>query len=512
MLLFSLSKKIGRTILFFLPIIILSGFQIVLLVLYGESIIAIDMYVNLLTTSASEAKELLGNLLGAISVIVILYLPLLVAAIIMYINKRYVGVKRRRHMRVASYVLLIIGTILFFITVLFTEGFMPRRELFPYNVAENLVTAIRRTNMSMHYHTTSREFNYSPVMTRDKDMPEVFVIVIGETSRAENWELFGYDRPTNPRLKQREGVYAFPKVLTEINTTHKAVPMLLSYLLPENFGDSVAYTKSIFSAFNNVGYRTAFLSNQKRNHSYLDNYGEEAQLAEFISDRGGTMRDINLIGAMNEIIDKSPSHKVFIVLHTYGSHFEYRKRYPSDMAYFTPDINSGATRFNREQLLNAYDNTIRYTDALLDGVIESLDNLDIPATMIFVSDHGEDIFDDERERFLHSSPTPTAHQIHVPMVIWLSKEFEDIHPDIVNALRNNKDKNIASTSSLFHTILDITGVRSPYYDATYSVASPKFTPRPRKYLNDYNESVPLTKSGIHQQDIEVFKKRNIDYE
>lgn len=512
MLLFSLSKKIGRSILFFIPVIIFAGFQIVLLVLYGESIIAIDMYVNILTTSVSEARELLGNLMGAISLIIMLYAPLLAAAIIMTVRKRYVGVIRRRHMRCVSYGLITVGGVLFLCSVFFTERFMPRRELFPYNVAENFVTAIRRTNMSMHYHTKSRNFSYSPVMTRDKDMPEVFVIVIGETSRAENWELFGYDRPTNPLLKERDGLYAFPKVLSEINTTHKAVPMLLSYLVPENFGDSIAYTKSIFSAFNNVGYRTAFLSNQKRNHSYIDYYGEEAQLAHFISDNGGIMPDHNLLSEMNDIIIKSPASKVFIVLHTYGSHFEYRKRYPAEMAYFTPDINSGAKRTNRKHLMNAYDNTIRYTDAFLAGVINSLDTLNIPAAMIYVSDHGEDIFDDDRERFLHSSPTPTAHQLHVPMVIWLSDEFHNLHPDMASALTENRNKNISSTSSLFHTVLDLTGIRTPYYDPTYSLASFSFMEKPRMYLNDYNESVPLLKSGIRQQDIEVFENINIDFE
>lgn len=510
--LMSLTKKTGRAILLFIPVIIFCVFQIVLLALYGESIVAIDMYVNVMTTSVAEASELLGNLWVAVVAVIVVYSPAIIAGIIMRIKCRYAALRRRLLLRKVSYAVMGFGLLAFIFAIIFADEFMPRREIFPYNVVENMVTAIRRTNESMHYHNTSRTFTYSPVMTRDKDETEVYVVVIGETSRAENWQLFGYDRPTNPRLSQREGLYTFPKVLTEINTTHKAVPMLLSYLQPENFGDSVAHTRSVFSAFNNLGYRTAFLSNQRRNHSYIDYYGEEAQFSEFISDIGGPMRDFNLLDPMKQIIESSPNNKVFIVLHTYGSHFEYRKRYPAEMAVFTPDVNSNANRFNKNQLINAYDNTIVYTDALLDSIIGSLDRLDVPSAMLYVSDHGEDIFDDDRERFLHSSPTPTFHQIHVPMVIWLSEKFRERHPDKAKSLAANRNRNIASTSALFHTVLDLTGVKSPFYDATYSIASPMFTEHSPVYLNDYNESVPLKKSGLREQDFEIFKKYNIRYE
>lgn len=508
-LLISLSRNVGRSILFFFPIMFFGAFQIVLFFLYGESIIAIDMYVNILTTSVSEATELLGNLLQAIFTVCILYLPIIGVGIYLKVKHRYVDLSRRLILRKVSYGLLIAGGVCYAGALIFAEEFKPRRELFPYNVIENLGTAIYRTNESMHYHTTSQDFSYEPVMTRDKDEKEVYVIVLGETSRADNWELFGYDRPTNPRLSNRDGLIAFPKVLTEINTTHKAVPMLLSYLTPENFGDSVAHTRSIFSAFNDLGYRTAFLSNQRRNHSYIDYFGKEAQYARFISDNSGPVYDFNLIEPMKKVIRESTNSKVFIVLHTYGSHFEYRKRYPAEMAFFTPDILSGASKQNRDQLINAYDNTIRYTDVLLDSIIGSLDELNIPSAMIYLSDHGEDIYDDDRGRLLHSSPTPTYYQLHVPFIAWMSDEFRDSHPELIKALSRNSGKNIASTSSLFHSILDMTGVHSPFYDPTLSLFSDKFTEKPRIYLNDYNEAVPLSKSGIRKEDDRILKSKNL---
>ena len=108
------------------------------------------------------------------------------------------------------------------------------------------------------------------------------MVVIGETARAANWQLFGYGRETNPRLSRRSGLIAMPHTLSEINTTHKSVPMLLSYLDSENFGDSVAHTRSFFEAFNGAGYSTAFISNQRRNGSYIEFYGDEAQKHIFL--------------------------------------------------------------------------------------------------------------------------------------------------------------------------------------------------------------------------------------
>lgn len=510
--LISLSEKVGRSILFFFPIMFFGAFQIVLLFLYGESIIAIDMYINVLTTSVTEATELLDNLKGAIFVVVLMYIPAIVAAIIMVVKKI-----RARHatlitVRRISFVIIGVGIIFFFISLLFVSNFKARRELFPYNVIENLGTAIKRTNESMHYYNTSSLFSYHPTATRDKDLKEVFVLVIGETSRADNWQLFGYDRPTNPKLSARSNIITFDKAVTEINTTHKAVPMLLSYLSPENFGDSVAYTKSIFSAFNDLGYTTAFISNQRRNRAYIDFYGEEAQKCTFLTDGGGPQEDLNLVVAMKNILDNSSNNKIFIVLHTYGSHFEYKNRYPDDMAFFTPDSKSEASLSNRKELINAYDNTIRYTDAVLDSVITTLENLDAVSTMVYVSDHAEDIFDDKRNRFLHSSPTPTYYQIHVPMLIWMSDKFITEHPEMFANAEKNANKNIATTTSMFHTLLQIAGIRSKHFDEINSIVSDKFTEQPRRYLNDYNEAVPLSESGLRDLDFKMFKEKGISYE
>lgn len=502
-------RRQGVTILCELPVAVLCAFQIVLLYLYGEGIIAIDMFMNVFTTNPGEVGELLGNLKLALVTVVLIYLPPIVIAIYFCVRKKYSTARQQRLARYTGLVMAAAGVIVMAVTMIAVPGYKMSRELFPYNVTLNLVTSVTRTNEAMGYHLTATSFSYEPTMTRPKDSTEVYVFVIGETARAADWQLFGYDRPTNPRLSVRRNIFPFGKTLSQINTTHKSVPMLMSYLTSDNYGDNVARTRSVFSAFNDCGYQTVFVSNQRRNHSYIDFYGEEARTAIFLTDRGGPHDDIDLAGQLEKTIASSPSHKIFVILHAYGSHFEYRNRYTAEEAYFKPEHNSEASKLNRRQLVNAYDNTIRHTDLVLDSIISVLDRTSALSAMIYVSDHGEDIFDDGRERFLHSSPVPTYWQLHVPMLVWLSDKFIEQYPQKADALRANADSQVSSSRSAFHTLLDIAGINSPYFDSKAALTAADYTEVPHTYLNDYNESIPLRYSGLRDSDFVQLKNKGL---
>lgn len=509
LMIMSLWRRTGLTLVLCFVLSVLAAFQMVLLFLYGESIIAIDMYTNLFTTNVTEATELLGNLKIALVVVFILYLPPLGMGIYFMVRKLRCGARTLVRAGQAGAVCMVIGVICMAAAYVFTDTYSPRREMFPYNVIENLVTALRRNSESRQYHLTAAPFSYGATPTRDKNLREIYVLIIGETSRAANWQLMGYDRPTNPDLSERDNVTAFTKALSEINTTHKSVPMMMSYLTADNYGDSVAHTRSIFAAFNDCGYQTAFISNQRRNHSYIDFYGAEARSSRFISDHGGPQPDVKLAEALEQIIASSPSNKIFVVLHSYGSHFEYRKRYPASMAYFTPDNNSEASQMNRDQLINAYDNTVRYTDMFIDRVIATVEATGAAGGVLYASDHGEDIFDDRRERFLHSSPVPTYWQIHVPMLVWLSPQYCSLFPDKRASMHANATADVSTSASMFHTLIDIAGINTPYYNPSLSVTSDAYVAPPRRYLNDYNESVPFERAGLRQADFDELHRRNI---
>ena len=512
LLLCSCSVNIGRTVLLCTPLSIYAAFQIVLLFLYGESIIAIDMFLNVATTNFGEATELLANLGTAICAVVILYLPPIVWSVILVTKHARASRLAIRKARLCGVAISVLGLCAIGMSYIGSEGYSVRRGIFPLNVADNTFQAINRYHATKAYPATSAPFTYSASSIHPDSEREVYVLIIGETCRADNWQLLGYSRNTTPRLSGRSDIVVFPHVLSESNTTHKSVPLLLSPLTAENFGDSIYITKSIFEAFNEAGFATAFLSNQQHNGSFIDFFSRQASHCRFIADEPMRNRyDAALLPMLQEFIASSNSEKCFIVLHTYGSHFNYRERYPENYRQFLPDDSDNASRHNREKLINAYDNSIVATDALIDETITTLEQLpdSVSAAMLFVPDHGEDIFDDGRDRFLHASPSPTYWQIHVPMVLWTSPAHRTAHPGLHDAAQANSHKNISSSRSVFDTMLSIAGINSPYARPFRAVTDSNFKEDPRVYLNDYNEGIALGCAGLHREDLDMLERKNI---
>ncbi len=509
--LISLSRNIGRSILLFFPVIMYSTLQLILLYLYGESIIAIDMFVSMLTSNVGEASELLGNLSLAIILGWILYLPILVYGGVLVYKRIYVSKLAINVVRKVGIVIMSIGLLLLFSSYQYVSKFDILRDIFPVNVVSNTISAVSRTIATQKYFETSRDFNYAATTNRNGEMKEIYVLVIGETSRAENWQLFGYERQTNPLLSRREELLIYPKSLAECNTTYKSVPLMLAPVSTETFGDSIYTTQSVITAFNQVGYHTGYFSNQAPNRSFIDFFSHEADIVEWLNEDGKHHFDSELLNYLTRFINSSKSNKIFVVLHTYGSHFKYSERYLPENAVFLPDNASEANPFNRAELLNAYDNTILETDRLLNNVIEILDSCNCVSSMLYLSDHGEDIFDDDRNRFLHSSPVPTYHQLHVPLLMWMSSEYIEMYPNHHAIALQNQSKDVASNRIVFDTLISIAGINTSYYNEENSLISQKYVLRNRYYLNDYNEEVSLKSSGLKDIDFENISRRSIAY-
>ncbi len=510
--LLGLSRNTGRTALLMFPFIFYAAFQVVLLYLYGESIIAVDMFLNVVTTNVGEATELLGNLSLAIMTVIVLYLVPVIWSIVLVCRGQTAPSSVTAVARKYGIISFLIGLGAMIAAYIFLPTFSFFRDVFPANVINNTITAAIRTEKTRKYPETSAGFNFHASSTRADSLPEVYVVVIGETSRADNWQLFGYGRSTNPRLSQRDSLLVFDKALSQSNTTHKSVPLLLTSTNPATFNDSIYRTKSFITAFRQAGYSTAFFSNQARNHSFIDFFAEEADSTCFIRDDGHHHKDLELVPMLRDFITSHGGCKVLVVLHTYGSHFNYKDRFDHGHAVFGPYEKAAAKPDNRAELVNAYDNTIVMTDAVLDQVITILEQLQCPSAMLYLSDHGEDIFDDRRERFLHSSPVPTYYQIHVPLLLWISPQLDAYDPSLYRNAAIERHSNIASNDIVFHTIMNLAGITSIYNDSTRSVVSPYYLDRPRVYLNDYNESIPLKHSGLRDYDFEQLDKNHISYE
>ena len=166
----------------------------------------------------------------------------------------------------------------------------------------------------------------------------------------------------------------------------------------------------------------------------------------------------------------------------------------------------------KDNLINAYDNSIRYTDNFLARLIHLLQEQDVDAAMLYTSDHGEDIFDDSRHLFLHASPVPSYYQIHVPFLVWMSDSYRKSYPELQQAAQANMQKNISSSLSFFQTMLELGGIETPYRNDSLSVTNTLFTEKPRVYLNDHNEARSLNDIGMKEEDFEMLQIKEVNIE
>ena len=135
----------------------------------------------------------------------------------------------------------------------------------------------------------------------------------------------------------------------------------------------------------------------------IDNLAHDARHLIYIR---SPRYDMQLLDEVRKVLENSDSQKILIVLHCYGSHFSYHQRYPREFADFRPEGDVAIAKQHRQTLVNAYDNSIRYTDHFLAETIAYLRTLEDTSTaLLYCADHGEDLIDDDRERFPHASPT-----------------------------------------------------------------------------------------------------------
>lgn len=499
----SVFRKTGWGVLCCFPFMLFAAFQLVLLYLYGESIIAVDMFLNVVTTDFLEASTLLGNLTPAILAVVILYLPPIVWSIISLRKKKIMPQYPRLVMLASSTIGVFIFGILLLIMAL--SGYCrPSIDIFPINVINNCFSAVNRGRLASEYPESAKDFTYN---ASDSDSTRrIVALIIGETSRPDRWELFGAKRHTNPRLLNRDNLYTFQRAITQSNTTHKSVPLLMTPLTAETF-DSLNSYKSVITAFNEAGFQTTWITNQPPNGIYNEHMGKEADSVLIFK----YVPDVDLVKEIENVIkDNDPNKSQFIVLHTYGGHFPYDTRYSGMKPTFTPDGPVIANKANRKRLINAYDNAMIATDLAIDSMINMVSKYSDDAVVIYAADHGEDLFDDHRERFLHASPAPTVYQLRVPMMIWLSEQYENRRA-VAEYLEAHKMIPFSPSVSLFHTVVDLGGIKTPYFNRSYSLASDQFLELPLLYLTDRNEAVPIEFSGLRDPDFTVLDSLKINF-
>lgn len=482
-------RRSGVMVWLALPLIFFSAFQIVISYLFRSSVVAADMFLNLLTTNSAEAGELLSNIYPAVIFVVVIYLPLLWVAV-RHIRRRItLPSSIRIRMATAGVIIALPGFGALVAGGRHRTKQVLRDELFPANVIYNLGVAISEKHNIDNFFSTSQHFTFGAKRHHTPSAKEIYVLVIGEASRAASWQLFDYHKETNPRLSKRNDITIFSDVVTQSNTTHKSVPMILSSVHTSQHGE-LYRRKGLPALFNEAGFTTYFLSCQSPQGAMIDHLASDAHHIIYMD---APRLDMQLVNTMRLALAKENSPKLLFILHCYGSHFSYHQRYPQEFAHFTPDYDVAVHRKNREMIRNAYDNSIRYTDYLLSEVISTLESQDDAITaMLYCADHGEDLFDGGRNRFLHASPTATCYQLHVASLAWFSPRYCNHYPEKSEAAELNSTA-LATTYSVFHTMADMADIVSPYIEPRASLVYRYFdSAATRYYLNDHNRAVKIS--------------------
>lgn len=310
---------------------------------------------------------------------------------------------------------------------------------------------------------------------------EVHILVIGESSRRDSWSVYGYSRPTTPYLAsiQSEVVF-FRNALSDANATVFAVPIMLTGIKPQAF-TFAASTGNIVDLAREAGYFAVWLVNQDPSPSQLVGIESDASRYPPPLRRPAYViypPDAVLLPEFERQVART-GRPLFIGMHVYGSHAPYSSRFPPSFARFgaRPRATLAAAPgvgTSDQELVDSYDNSILYTDWFLGRVIERARKLDVPATVTYLSDHGEDLQPLDG-RSGHGAGDYSPHAFEVPAFVWMNEAYRHEHPEKAAALAANASKEVRS-HDFFYLLADLMGVRWPGASPQRSFASPDFVP------------------------------------
>lgn len=305
--------------------------------------------------------------------------------------------------------------------------------------------------------------------------PTVLVIVVGETVRAQNWGLNGYARQTTPQLAARD-VLNFQHVTACGTNTETSLPCMFSVYGRRHYDEvAIRNSESLLHVAHHAGVNVIWRDNQSGCKGVCEGLPHDNPLdipAAPLCNGDGCLDEALLIGLREKIL--AANGDMLIVLHQMGNHGPaYFQRYPQAFRQFSPACETNELwTCSDEQIVNAYDNAILYTDDMLAKTIDMLAALSPSrrTALIYVSDHGESL--GEQGIYLHSLPRAIAPdtQTHVPMVAWFSPGFLSQRGIDRRCLEKTTTAPV-SHDNLFHTALGVLGVSTSVYDASLDVLS-----------------------------------------
>jgi len=424
-----------------------------------------SMIENMFRTDPAEARDLLTWKLAAYLILLGIIPSIMVyRAEIVRLELKKEALSRLKY--IGASLAITVATLLIF-SNFYASFFREHKPLrFYSNPGYYIYSAIKYARTSIK----TAPVELKPIAT-DSHIPdsdihrELVVFVVGETARADRFSLNGYERETNPLLKQ-ESVINFADFWSCGTSTAVSVPCMFSvYTRSEYDGEKVQSTENLLDILSRSGVNVLWLDNNSDSKgTALRIPYESYKTADKNPVCDEECRDEGMLFGAREFIETHPEGDIFIVLHQMGSHGPaYYRRYPLQFERFTPTCRTSQLEdCSREQIDNTYDNTILYTDHFLARTIALLKEYDqaYETAMFYVSDHGESL--GENGLYLHGLPDLLApdEQKHVPAVMWIGSRYDEI--DVAALTRKAGER--LSHDHIFHTLLSMLEVETEIYD------------------------------------------------
>jgi len=308
----------------------------------------------------------------------------------------------------------------------------------------------------------AKKFTYIPPAGIDDTY---VVFIIGETTRWDHMGILGYERDTTPRLSQEENLVAFRGTSCDTATKLSLRCMFVREGGAEDNPQRTLKEKNVFSVLKSLGFSSELFAMQSEvwfyNNTNTDNYSFREIIASEKRNDGKPVDDMLLVNELQESMKNHPQGKHLVILHTKGSHYQYSQRYPRSFARYTPECMGVDRSCSKAQLINAFDNSVLYTDTFIGNVIDSL--RDKKAVVFYAADHGESI---DENSHLHGTPRQMApdEQFRVPMIAWASDSFlaQPDHQEAFDRLKaQQRVGGKKRHEELFDSILGCLGYTSP---------------------------------------------------
>jgi glucan phosphoethanolaminetransferase (alkaline phosphatase superfamily) len=434
----------------------------------------------ILNTNKNEAFELLKNYILILGISLVIYLSVLYFLYLKIPNT--ISTKKAAYTSLISLVILAISPLPIYNRDLsyFINIERALYDVFPGTVVDGVHNVWQQTEFINETEKDRKKYKFFSKqypLIADK---QVHILIIGESSRYDYWGINGYTRNTTPLLSKRKDLISFSNTAAGGFMTERAVPLLLTGVGADNY-NLHPKRKGIVGAFNEAGFATYWITNQTSVLGNITLHSSEAQkgyylLTDFRSTKNVHL-DMELVDTLKKVLAE-PGDKKFIVLHTLGSHYSYSARYPDNFDIIKPSNKTVPSKITDKKLknilINSYDNSILYTDAVIDSVINMVSRLNDFSSVTYISDHGEDLFDDNRNLSSHNNGSPPSkYDAHVPFLIWYSPKLESAFPNKILNLLHHKDAKVSS-ENLIYSITSMVGIYYPAQDPLKDITSPYF--------------------------------------